>query len=185
MDPAQEFSELYRRQYDTVLHYALRRCDAETARDVTAETFLVAWRRRSEIPAEPGEELPWLYGVARRVLANAQRSRRRAERVTARLGQERGEKFSPDAASVFAEHTRLKHALASLSQRDQEALRLVGWEGLDLASAALAMGCSQSAMAVRLHRARRRLEHALGTEWDTREPSLASQSRPRTSNLEK
>jgi RNA polymerase sigma-70 factor (ECF subfamily) len=40
-------------------------------------------------------------------------------------------------------------------------LRLVGWEELDLAGAALAMGCSRSTMAVRLHRARRRLIRAL------------------------
>jgi RNA polymerase sigma-70 factor (ECF subfamily) len=77
---------------------------------------------------------------------------------------------------VFAENSRLKHALASLSARDQEALMLVGWEDLDLAGAALAMGCTRAAMAVRLHRARRRLEQALGgAEWETRKPSLTGQ----------
>ena len=34
-----------------------------------AETFAVAWRRRDRMPR--GAELPWLYGVARRVLAEA------------------------------------------------------------------------------------------------------------------
>ncbi len=36
-----------------------------------AETFLVAWRRLDDVPADA---LPWLYGVARRVLANERRS---------------------------------------------------------------------------------------------------------------
>lgn len=39
------------------------------AADAVAETFLVAWRRLPEVPS--GEEArPWLYGVARRTLAN-------------------------------------------------------------------------------------------------------------------
>jgi RNA polymerase sigma-70 factor (ECF subfamily) len=175
MDAAPEYTEFYRRRYDAVLRYAMRRSDPETAMDVTAETFLVAWRRRSAIPACPGQEEPWLYAIARRVLANAARSKRRAQRVSAKLGRERADAVMPDAASVFAANSRLTHALTTLSPRDQEALRLVGWEDLDLAGAAQAMGCTRSTMAVRLHRARRRLELALGAEWETRERQLAVQ----------
>jgi RNA polymerase sigma factor (sigma-70 family) len=184
MDPDQDFTEFYRRRYDAVLRYALRRTDAETARDVAADTFLVAWRRRTVIPADPDTEEPWLYGIARRVLANAERSRRRAQRVSAKLGQQR-RGAAPDPATVLAENSRLMHALASLSPKDQEALRLVGWEDLDLSGAALAMGCSRSAMAVRLHRARRRLDQALGgAEWETRKASSASQVPPQAFSQE-
>lgn len=161
MDRAERFSELYRTQYDAVLSYAWRRTDPETARDVVAETFLVAWRRLDAVPADRGQARPWLYGVARRVLANAERSRRRAERVTAKLSQQHRDDHAPDTAAEVTQRARLERALASLTASDQEALRLVGWEELDLAEAALAMGCSRSAMAVRLHRARRRLERAL------------------------
>lgn len=162
MDRAERFSELYRAQYDAVLNYAWRRTDPETARDVVAETFLVAWRRLDAVPADGGQARPWLYGVARRVLANAERSRRRAERVTAKLSQQHRDGHAPDTAGEVTQRARLERALATLTATDQEALRLVGWEELDLAEAALAMGCSRSAMAVRLHRARRRLERALG-----------------------
>jgi RNA polymerase sigma-70 factor, ECF subfamily len=173
MDSAQEFSEFYSRRYEAVLRYAMRRCDPETARDVAADTFLVAWRRRAAVPADPGQHEPWLYGVARRVLANAERSQRRADRLAAKLGHEERSANAPDPAMIFAENARLKHALASMSARDQEALRLIGWEGLDLAAAALAMGCTRTAMAVRLHRARRRLEDAFGgAEWETRKATL-------------
>ena len=161
MDRAAEFSALYRRHCDAVLRYALRRTDPETARDVAAETFLIAWRRQDVVPAEDAEARPWLYGVARKVLANAERSRRRTENLTARLHQERRTASAADIASVAAETSRLAVALATLTETDQEVLRLVGWEELDLAGAALAMGCSRGTMAVRLHRARRRLERAL------------------------
>jgi RNA polymerase sigma-70 factor, ECF subfamily len=163
MDRAERFSDLYQRQYGPVLRYALRRIDPETARDVAAETFLVAWRQLDVVPIESGMAGPWLYGVARRVLANTERSRLRAERLTTRLGRQRRDTSVPDEAGSIAEIARIRAALATLSELDQEALRLVGWEELDLAAAALAMGCTRATMAVRLHRARRRLEQALAT----------------------
>jgi RNA polymerase sigma-70 factor, ECF subfamily len=172
MDRADRYNELYRAHYDAVLRYALRRTDGETARDVVADTFLIAWRRLNAVPADPGQVAPWLYGVARRVLANAERSKRRAERATARLGQERTGDGPPDLAVAVTERAQLGRALATLKSADQEALRLVGWEELDLAEAALAMRCSRATMAVRLHRARQRLERALA--WaDNEERSLS------------
>ena len=163
MDRVDRFNELYQAQYQTVLRYALRRTDPETARDAVAETFLVAWRRLDTVPADHAQATPWLYAVARNVLANADRSQRRAARVTAKLGHQRLAEFAPDTDRAVLECARLERALARLTPADQEALRLVGWEELDVAEAALAMGCSSSTMAVRLHRARRRLERALQT----------------------
>jgi len=170
VDVDARFDALYRAHSRAVLRYAARRIDLESARDVVAETFLVAWRRLDDVPADPGQAEPWLYAVARHVLANAERSSRRAERVAVRLWQEgpngpNGE--VPDPAAAISERQRIIQALSSLAERDQEALRLVGWEGLDLTGAALAMGCSRSAMAVRLHRARRRLDRALRSVDDT------------------
>lgn len=162
MDPQERFTALYRAHHGAVLRYASRRTDPEPASDVVAETFLVAWRRISEVPADPAQALPWLYGVARRALANSDRSRRRSEHLAARLLQ-RGDsaRQAPDPADAVAERARLHQALELLPERDQEALRLIGWEELDLAGAAAAMGCSRSTMAVRLHRARRRMVRAL------------------------
>ena len=165
MDSGDRFSELYQAHFGAVLRYAMRRTDRETARDVAAETFLIAWRRLGAVPADPGRARPWLYGVARRVLANAERSRHRAQRVTARLGEQQQEPV-PDTAGAVVERIRLAYALAGLPAGDREALRLIGWEELDLAGAAVVMGCSRSAMAVRIYRARRRLERALRAAED-------------------
>jgi len=187
LDRAAQFSGLYQRHCDAVLRHALRRTDPETARDVAAETFLIAWRRLDVVPADDTRARPWLYGVARKVLANAERSRHRAEHLTARLRQERWSSTAADAAGFVAETSQLTEALATLTETDQEALRLVGWEELDLAGAAQAMGCSRGAMAVRLHRARRRLESALevvaddeprpATDWPASHRRISQETR--------
>jgi RNA polymerase sigma-70 factor (ECF subfamily) len=72
VDPRVRFEELYRTHAGAVLAFAHRRAAEDVAEDVLSEVFLVAWRRLEDVPEQP---LPWLLGVARRVLAN----RRRAE----------------------------------------------------------------------------------------------------------
>ena len=74
-EPEQRFRSLYLDYYKQVYMYFRRRTDTECAKDGTAETFLVAWRRFDQLPADD-RVLPWLYGTARRVLANQWRSRR-------------------------------------------------------------------------------------------------------------
>ena len=84
-DREQAFRRLYAEHFDVVLAFALRRVDRpEDAADVTADTFLVAWRRLAHVP--PAHETrPWLYGVARRVLANHRRGDRRRSALGDRL----------------------------------------------------------------------------------------------------
>ena len=74
----ERFVSLYERHAALVLAYARRRIGAAEAEDVLAETFLVAWRRRDEVP---DDALPWLYAVAGNVLRNRVRSRAAAGRV--------------------------------------------------------------------------------------------------------
>jgi RNA polymerase sigma-70 factor (ECF subfamily) len=133
----------------------LRRTEAGAAEDVAAETFLVAWRRLDAIPADA---LPWLYGVARKTLANHRRGARRRVALVARLSQALSRPIGSDAAGdAVARRSSIVAALGRLSERDREVLRLVAWEDLDRPRAARAAGCSERAFAVRLHRARRRL----------------------------
>src|SRR4051812_45380867 len=81
------FGRLYRDQARAILAYALRRVEGpEDAADVVAETFLVAWRRLDEVPNDAGARL-WLFGVARRVIANRYRAERRRARLAERLAE--------------------------------------------------------------------------------------------------
>lgn len=148
---------MFRATYDRVLAYALRRADRTEAEDVVAETYAVAWRRYGDVPADP---LPWLYGVARRTLANSRRSGRRkaqlAERLAAQL--QPASTLEPDFSERSDDAVLMRAALAALSDADREALMLVAWEGLDNERAAIVLGVSPQAFAVRMHRARRRLQ---------------------------
>lgn len=163
-DPKERFAALYDEHYPAIVAYAARRIDTERARDVAMETFLVAWRRVADVPPDPRSVLPWLYGVARHVLANEQRGSRRRVRLLARLQTVRAPIAEADHATATVETMRVHEAMSQLSPRDQEVLQLIGWEGLDVAAAAQVVGCSPRTLSVRLHRARRRLEALLASE---------------------
>lgn len=119
-----------------------------------AETFTVAWRRFHEVPEEP---LPWLYGVARKVIANHRRSRRRWLNLLARLHREPADVETPGDS---LEPVRL--ALSRLRPADQELLRLSAWEGLSHEQIGATLDISANAVAIRAHRARKQLAVELG-----------------------
>lgn len=129
---------------------------ASTADDLTADVLLIAWRRQADVPA--GAELPWLYAVARRVLANF---RRRPEDVlVADLGA-LDAIDEADPAEIVTGDAALADAWRSLLPRDREVLRLVAWEGLNGAQLATALGISEGGAAAALSRARSRFEEFL------------------------
>lgn len=156
-DRERRFTVLFQQTHGALLAYAVRRvADPTDAADVVAETFLVAWRRIDEVPGGP-EARPWMFGVARRVLANAQRGDRRRHALADRLRLEIADAVpAPDAAA-----TDVERALRTLDEDDQEVLRLTAWEQLARDEIALVLGVSRGAVRMRLHRARRRLAAAL------------------------
>ncbi|AEV86490.1 RNA polymerase sigma factor sigM [Actinoplanes sp. SE50] len=151
--------ELFRLHADAVLTFLRHRTDHETAQDVLTETFTIAWRKLGEIPEDPRG---WLYGVARRVLANHVRSQGRTAAVVERMRHE-SRLSGPDESGI--EDALHRHdvlaALAVLPEADREVLLLAGWYDLTGAQAARALDCTRAAYALRLHRARRRLRGVL------------------------
>lgn len=156
------FRHLYDEHHRAVLAYFLRRLDTDPAYEATEEVFLVAWRRLDRVP-DGDRSLAWLYSVARRVLANHRRSLARRRRLWGRLADEPSVSGdSPESIVVRKEeHEQVLAALAALSDRDQELLRLAIWEEMPHADMGLLLGCSTGAVDVRLHRAVRRLEKGL------------------------
>jgi RNA polymerase sigma-70 factor (ECF subfamily) len=168
------FTGIYAAEYGQVVKYGQRRLvDADAAAELAQEVFVIAWRRRHEVP---DRSLPWLYGVARRLLANHWRARRAAPDVLpitdAGLLREPGLPGA-DANVGVAD---LQAALSTLTDLDQEILRLVGWEELTVSEAAQVLGCTRTTAAVRLHRARRRLHKAVSYRAvpPAQQPVLAS-----------
>ena len=131
---------------------------------MAADTFLVAWRRFPDVP--PGEDaLPWLYGVARLVLLNSRRSRRRRQLLQDRLSNLRAESAElDDTVGRQDDRQKVRDALRRLKPDDKELLRLITWEGLSHRHVALVLGCSENAVAIRLHRARERLAAQLAKD---------------------
>lgn len=152
------FEAMYRTHYYEVLGYARRRAPEDVARDVAADTFLVAWQRLDVIPDEP---IAWLIGVARKTLANQRRSARRRVSLQARLENERQVAETRESVSDGPEETPVVIAFRRLPEKDQELLRLIAWEELDRGQAAAVLGCSRVALRIRLHRARSRLRSEL------------------------
>jgi RNA polymerase sigma-70 factor, ECF subfamily len=153
----ERFNRLHEQHFEAIRRYAYRRSPA-LADDIVAETFLVAWRRIDDVP---GDERPWLFGVARHARLNLQRSARRQQAVTHRLSGDLNESL---ASQVEPPGDAVGRALSALSERDREILLLHAWEGLNRREIAAALDCSVANVSVRLHRARTRFAAALSAE---------------------
>jgi RNA polymerase sigma-70 factor (ECF subfamily) len=156
------FLRLYEAHSEQVYAYFKRRTDTTSAQECAADTFLVAWRRIDVVPDD--KELPWLYGVARRVLANRRRSARRAGRLSEKLATV-GANPGPSPETIVVrrqEDEQLLDAVSRLRPQDQELLRLATWEELPHSEIAAMLGCSRHAVDQRLYRATKRLARELG-----------------------
>ncbi len=175
MDAQARFDALYREHAGEVRRYVRRRWDTQSADDVVADVFVVAWRRLGDVP---DDSLPWLLGVARRMLANRRRSDARDQALRNRIRSEQFRAPATGEADASRAGEAVWIALSMLSERDREALLLTAWEGLSTARAARVVGVRANTFAARLYRARRRFAHALRTH--TNDPS----QRPQSTNTE-
>jgi RNA polymerase sigma-70 factor (ECF subfamily) len=158
----ESFRRLFDSAYRPLLAYALRRTRRpEDAEEIVADTLLVAWRRRADMPRGT-DAIPWLYGVARRLLANQRRGHVRRRRLERMLEPTAPAALDPGELAEAADSTRAVVAASRcLSEDDQEVLRLAAWEGLSHEQIAISLGCSENAAALRLRRARQRLRKEL------------------------
>ncbi len=168
------FRALFDRHYRSVLAYFRRRLPGDDAFDAAEDVFLVAWRRLDDVP-DDDQALPWLYGIAHNVLRNHQRSGRRALRLRARLTTEPPVPVpNPgDQVADRAEQAAVLAAMDRLPFNDREVLRLAYWEELPHTQIGSILGCSPGAVAVRVHRAIRRLGKGLRQAGHERESRTA------------
>ena len=166
----QRFTALFLAYHAQVLAYCRRRLPHDLADDAVAETFTTAWR---SLPRASDDDRLWLLGLARGSVANL---RRRRDRF-ARLGERLARLDQPRPQRDHAENTGWQGpfltAFGSLSEDDQEVLRLTTWEELGPTDTAAILGCSITAVKVRLHRARQRLRKALNQAEAVGAPPIA------------
>src|SRR5262249_21373149 len=151
---------------EDILGFLLRRtAQPADAADLFAETYLVAWRRLEDVPSA-GEARLWLFGVARRLLANHHRGARRrdtlARELTAALERAVPIGYPADRDLTGREQVgHVRDVIATLGPSDRDVLTMRVWEGLSPAEIAVVTGENASTVRVRLHRARQRVRVAL------------------------
>src|ERR671930_1901207 len=123
---AASFELFYCRHVDPLLGFFQRRTrDAELAADLTAETFAAALSARRRYRPEAGAAVAWLFGIAMKKLADAQRRGYAERRARRRLGMERIELTDADIARIDAlgESTTARTLLEALAPDQREAVR--------------------------------------------------------------
>ena len=165
-----EFGRLYDAHFVALRSYCLRRLPVAEVNDAVAEVFLVVWRRIDDVPGGDDAGL-WLYGIARNVVRNVDRSGRRRAHLHRRL-LPFGSPPEDDAETVVvrrSEDSEVLEQLAKLRPADQEILRLSIWEELTNTEIAELLDIDAHAATMRLSRARNRLARRLGMDKTPRQ----------------
>ena len=164
-EDADAFALLYDRHAEALFAWARARAGAYAA-DLVAEVFARAWLRRASFRDEAdGSAAPWLYGIAQNVLRDSLRRRRVQARARARLGLPRA--VAPDPAYEDVERRmsltdEALRAVADLPEHERDALVLRVVEERPYREIARQLRCSPEAARLRVSRALRRLNIALG-----------------------
>lgn len=131
------------------------------AEDITAATFLEAWRRRDSVRVVDGSIVGWLLVTANYLARNLERSRRRYRTTLEHIREFEPE---PDHANDVAHRldtqsmtARVHQALTRLPQRDQDIITLCLIEQLSTSDAAAVLGVPSGTVKSRLSRAKTRL----------------------------
>jgi RNA polymerase sigma factor (sigma-70 family) len=166
-DP-EAFGVFYDRHAATVLAYFQRRTAcAESAADLTAETFATAFCSRRRYRDQGVPAIAWVLGIARHLLADSIRNERIEGRARKRLGIERLElddealRRIEELADLASVRERLDAALAELPPDSAEAVRLRVDAELPYAEVARRLGCTEGAARVRVARALTKLADSL------------------------
>lgn len=142
---------------DDVLRYFQRRADHQDAADLLAETMLIVWRRSRDVPSDPVSARMWMFGIARNVLHNDARSKRRRWRLADRLRL----MSAPEGARAADDGVEVRDAVDRLPEKLAEVVRLVHWEGFTLAQVAEILGEPATTVRSRYLRAKTELQTAL------------------------
>ncbi|WP_327711697.1 RNA polymerase sigma factor [Streptomyces sp. NBC_00464] len=168
LERPETFALLYDRYAADIHRYAARRLGEGAADDITADTFLVAFRSRARFDTGRESARPWLYGIAANLIGRHRRTEVRALRALARTGTDPvAESWTERAdhrVSAQAAHSQLAGALAALSAGDRNVLLLIAWADLSYQEVADALSVPVGTVRSRLNRARRKVRRAMGSD---------------------
>ena len=146
---------LYRLSYPGLRAYAARRVGPDLADDVVSEVMERAVASLDRY--ESGRSFnAWLYGIARHVIGDMGRKRKRWERQPPDISQS-AEQSPGEALELNAEHAEIVAAFARLSDRDREVLELRVVAGLTAEQVGAVLGMKPDAVRTAQSRALARL----------------------------
>jgi RNA polymerase sigma factor (sigma-70 family) len=159
------FGRIFDRHAVAIHHYLARRIGRSLADDLTAETFLIAFRGRDRYDLTQPDCRPWLYGIAANLLRGHQRAEIRQYRALARTGLDPAYAGPDDRVvarvSAAGQVRALAAVLARLPIGEREVLTLVSQAELSYPEVARALGIPVGTVRSRLHSARKRIRGAL------------------------
>jgi len=159
------FASLFDRHAPYIHRYLARRVGRQAADDLVAETFLVAFGKRSRYDRRFPDARPWLYGIATNLISQHRREEARELRLrqTAGPAPVQHDHAERAALDVTAQSVRapLAKALAGLARSDRDVLLLIAWEQLSYDEVARALSIPVGTVRSRLHRARTQIREAL------------------------
>jgi RNA polymerase sigma-70 factor (ECF subfamily) len=163
-----QFSELYRAHLKDVYSYSYYRVgNHHDAEDLTEQTFLQAYRHfeRAQRESDGRPLRPWLIRIAHNLAANHYRDRsRKPQSVLDETTPVATTHTTEDIAEGRDELKRILEGVTQLPDERREALIMRFALGMDNREIARAMGKTDGATKVLIHRAIKQLEEIVKTE---------------------
>jgi RNA polymerase sigma-70 factor (ECF subfamily) len=161
-EAARRFEVQYRQHGPSVYRFLLKaaRGDRWLADDLFQEAMLRAWRFRSALPATSVEARKWMFVVARNVMIDAARHRRRRPEILGADFDDVAMEANDDVGDALAAGI-LRDAFARLSSKQQQALSIVSIGGESIEGAAKKLGVPPGTIKSRMHYGLQRLRQAI------------------------
>lgn len=154
------FVAIFERHHPALFRYLLRRVGESLADELAGEVFARAFARRDRYRADWESALPWLYGIANKLVAEHRRAERRRLRSLERLASTATSSTEVADGGQPPVSRDLVHALRRLPAGERDALLLVAWGELSYDETAEALGVPVGTVRSRISRARHRLQAA-------------------------
>ena len=158
----QAFEVIFDRHFDAVHRYLARRAGRQRADDLTSQTFVVAFERRTRFRLDASDARPWLLGIATKLLANDRRAEQRLLEMVGQLSGDARQAVSPASSRVDSD-CDVAAALAKLDAAQRDVLLLHAFGELSYEEIADALGIPVGTVRSKLSRARASLRAELYT----------------------
>jgi RNA polymerase sigma-70 factor (ECF subfamily) len=144
IDEPEAFSGIFERHVRPVGGYIRRRVGADAVEDALSETFLVAFRRRGSFDLAVGSALPWLLGIATRIVKRHRTDEARQWRSFEAASStasvvDGGHDAAENRLDADAALRALAPRIAALSAKDRDTLLLYAWGDLTYEQIGLAL----------------------------------------------